>query len=834
MFTRVQLIAYCLLLTATRNRLAEASQVAAAESRIRVDNDLAGLRPLPTRRLLTSDTDTSAPEAAESVPEEQLPFESESDYDDYEADQDSEEDSADVEDCDLEQENVDLCQYVQDNSGCTAEEHYIPYLKAYYCTGGAQQWLLFVVYLVWMLLLFYALSEVAEVFLVPAVEWISATMQLPPAVAGVTLLSFAGGAPDLFTQLAAVSTGGAVDLDLAVASTLGSGLFISCVMTASVVLIRTVDVVDTTAFVRDILAYMLANLLVLCFLWNGQLAAWEASLLILLYVVYVAVACYTSRKAPSPEALGGIITTSYGPNRAPVGLTRARASGEQSPLSPYPGPLAPHGSSVRGSLARSWSWHNTGKLTHWLPGFLERIGLKQNATVELPMWQIGSAAKGVDDLETGEELLVMGGRNKQDVEEAYKLQTSSQAGIAPPAVLPTNRAPAHHNKFTTGPEAEADASAEGQSMGLADAAVMSAAAVSNPLRQKSSLWPARETEDDDKQAAARDVIPSLPRVTYSDGDEMTLIKVTDVDGHVGFTLEDKGGAEIVPIFAQEMGFTEQSWRQLATQHLEASFHVYIHLDRKSRLKQAAAIATSPLVLFMHATNPSMHIESFTSMYGYCMAIAAPGFGLATLGLGPPQVHWWGYLLLWAACSSTIAALMYNKLSRTGLGYASRMDATFATISVIMSCVWLDLVASEVVALLQTFGMILDAPTALIGGTILSWGETVPELVATYTLAKMGHSTMAIAGCFAGPVFNLMMGLGLPVLYSSLKHGTLVMELTSGIIMLVVQSVLVLAMLVVTVPLVFKWRLYQQIGFALFGVYVLFQLLFVLVEDGVFW
>ena len=68
-------------------------------------------------------------------------------------------------------------------------------------------------------------------------------------------------------------------------------------MTASVVLIRTVDVVDTTAFVRDILAYMLANLLVLCFLWNGQLAAWEASLLILLYVVYVAVACYTSRSA---------------------------------------------------------------------------------------------------------------------------------------------------------------------------------------------------------------------------------------------------------------------------------------------------------------------------------------------------------------------------------------------------------------------------------------------------------------------------------------------------------------------------------------------------------
>ena len=69
----------------------------------------------------------------------------------------------------------------------------------------------------------------------------------------------------------------------------------------------------------------------------------------------------------------------------------------------------------------------------------------------------------------------------------------------------------------------------------------------------------------------------------------------------------EGGAEIVPIFAQEMGFTEQSWRQWARQQLEASLHVYVHIDKKSRLKQVAAIATAPLVLFMHATNPSMHI-----------------------------------------------------------------------------------------------------------------------------------------------------------------------------------------------------------------------------------
>lgn len=92
-----------------------------------------------------------------------------------------------------------------------------------------------------------------------------------------------------------VAAGGTVDLDLAVASTLGSGLFISCVMTASVVLIKTVDIVDRTAFVRDISAYIVANLLVLLFLCNGRLAAWEAALLLLLYAIYVALACYTSK-----------------------------------------------------------------------------------------------------------------------------------------------------------------------------------------------------------------------------------------------------------------------------------------------------------------------------------------------------------------------------------------------------------------------------------------------------------------------------------------------------------------------------------------------------------
>lgn len=99
--------------------------------------------------------------------------------------------------------------------------------------------------------------------------------------------------------------------------------------------------------------------------------------------------------------------------------------------------------------------------------------------------------------------------------EAYKLQASNETAAALP---PTHSATAHHNKLISAsmPE-QADVALEEDTVAPADAAAMQAA-VPNPLRQKASLLVGRETaEDDDTQAAARDMIPSLPKVSYDAG-----------------------------------------------------------------------------------------------------------------------------------------------------------------------------------------------------------------------------------------------------------------------------------------------------------------------------
>lgn len=54
-------------------------------------------------------------------------------------------------------------------------------------------------------LAFMALLTVSERFFCPALELISDYLKLPPVVAGATLLSFGNGAPDTFTQMAAVA-----------------------------------------------------------------------------------------------------------------------------------------------------------------------------------------------------------------------------------------------------------------------------------------------------------------------------------------------------------------------------------------------------------------------------------------------------------------------------------------------------------------------------------------------------------------------------------------------------------------------------------------------------
>jgi sodium/potassium/calcium exchanger 6 len=79
---------------------------------------------------------------------------------------------------------------------------------------------------------------------------------------------------------------------------------------------------------------------------------------------------------------------------------------------------------------------------------------------------------------------------------------------------------------------------------------------------------------------------------------------------------------------------------------------------------------------------------------------------------------------------------------------------------IIGATWIDLIADHLVNVLDFLGILLRIPGPVVGLTILAWGNSVADLSANVAMARKGLANMAMTACFAGPVFNILIGLGL--------------------------------------------------------------------------
>ncbi|XP_064613069.1 mitochondrial sodium/calcium exchanger protein-like [Liolophura sinensis] len=156
---------------------------------------------------------------------------------------------------------------------------------------------------------------------------------------------------------------------------------------------------------------------------------------------------------------------------------------------------------------------------------------------------------------------------------------------------------------------------------------------------------------------------------------------------------------------------------------------------------------------------------------------------------------------------------------------------FGFIGFIVAVAWIYCIANEVVNILQTFGIVFDISDAVLGLTLLAWGNSVGDFIADTTMARQGYPRMGISACFGGPMFNLLLGIGIPFTIQIIEHGgsfKLQVTLEEYILAGFLALSLIISLIVVTCS---RFRMSRLYGIILWILYIIFLVVAILTETG---
>jgi Ca2+/Na+ antiporter len=138
------------------------------------------------------------------------------------------------------------------------------------------------------------------------------------------------------------------------------------------------------------------------------------------------------------------------------------------------------------------------------------------------------------------------------------------------------------------------------------------------------------------------------------------------------------------------------------------------------------------------------------------AAGAPEWGVvkpAGLGVGGPQPHATVHKKRpWYRQLGIIIAGPNDHPAPRGAAFGVLMVLSF-----LQALFWLLVIATEIVGTAIFIGKTLHIPDVVMGLTVLAVGNSINDLAASLTIARDGYASMAVAGAYAGPMFNVLAG-----------------------------------------------------------------------------
>ncbi|KAK6639954.1 hypothetical protein RUM43_008231 [Polyplax serrata] len=144
-----------------------------------------------------------------------------------------------------------------------------------------------ILHVVASLYLFVALAIVCDKYFVPAVEKICQALNMSKDVAGATFMAAATSAPELFVNVIGTFI---TEGDIGVGTIVGSAVFnILAVASCCGIGAGTVVPLDWWPLTRDCLGYGVTVAILICIIHDERIEWYEALVLVLLYIVYIAI-----------------------------------------------------------------------------------------------------------------------------------------------------------------------------------------------------------------------------------------------------------------------------------------------------------------------------------------------------------------------------------------------------------------------------------------------------------------------------------------------------------------------------------------------------------------
>mmetsp|Transcript_30479 Transcript_30479/g.63534 ORF Transcript_30479/g.63534 Transcript_30479/m.63534 type:complete len:880 (+) Transcript_30479:231-2870(+) len=199
--------------------------------------------------------------------------------------------------------------------------------------------------------------------------------------------------------------------------------------------------------------------------------------------------------------------------------------------------------------------------------------------------------------------------------------------------------------------------------------------------------------------------------------------------------------------------------------------------------------------------------------GVCEALKPP--------FGDGCLSWARYLLV----LPLVACLTFTipDVRRPGLG-------KWCYVSFVLSIIWIGLFSYFMVGWAEILGNTIGIPSVVMGLTFLAAGTSVPDLLSSVIVARMGEGDMAVSSSIGSNIFDILVGLPLPWLIFTIWPSTpdVVTISAKGIW---VSIFILLGMLVAIILIIHcqGWKMTRTVGAMMFILYFCFLAQAVVVE-----